>query len=194
MSKLEIGSNFKSPIPKRIRVGQLGEPAGITSETLALLKSGIPSLVFLDFDSPLTELGMQLLINRFRLPVIQEGHVFRPIGGFRILTLLEGLASKEHITVDMWDPRILEEYSNFALQEALLTNLLFGLDTRSAHDQLRKLHAALGIASCSQILKNASSRLGFEKEFGINRRAALDLPESQILNFARVGIEDRDDE
>jgi hypothetical protein len=195
MAERTIDNDFRRPTPKRIRVGQLGSPAALTPERLALLRSGIPGLVFPGFDCPLTDFARWLLLNRFHLPVIQEGHIFRPIGGLRLLSLIGELIDKDDIVVDVWDARILQQYPDFALQDALLTNLLFGLDARSAHDQLRKMHAALGKAGCRKIFKNASSRLGFEKEFGVNRRGALEAPEPKILKLATLGVpEDGHDE
>jgi hypothetical protein len=137
---------------------------------------------------PFTPFGIHLLLNRLPIPVIKQDKYFRPIGGLRLLALTACLEPTERIVVDVWGAQILKDHPRFPIQEALLTSLIYGLDSRSSHDQLRRMHAALGKNGCDEVFTSAATRTEFESSFGINRRGTLAMPEAPVLNLAQVGL------
>lgn len=180
---------------QRVRVDQLAAPAGLSPDRLKLLRTGVPAVDCPPSRMPFTPFGIHLLLNRLPIPVIEEGKYFRPIGGLRLLALTACLAPAERIVVDVWDAQVLKQHPQFALQEALLTSLIFGLDLRSSQDQLRRMHAALGKKGCDEVFTNAATRASFEASFGVNRRGCLALPEAPVLNLAQEELlEEADNE
>lgn len=171
-----------------IRVDQLAAPAGLSPDRVKLLQETVPAIDLSSSGLPFTPFGVHILLSRFPIPVIEDGQYFRPIGGLRLVLLAKSLPRTDAITVEIWASEILRTHPDFAVKEALLVSLLFGLDPRSAQDQLRRLHAALGKSACEEIFTHAHNRAGFEASFGVNRRGAMELPESPILNFAQMGF------
>lgn len=180
----------------RIPLSRLGASVGLAPDYVQALSSFIPAVAVGQGGAPFTDFGIRFFIGRHPIPVIEAAERFRPIGGFRAVALARRLDQKSRIVVQVWPPEILALHPKIAVQDALLSSLILGLDTTSASSQLKRWHQMLDKNSCDEIFPDCRSKKAFEKNFGVNRRGSTQLPEPKISLFAQIDMlgEGGDDE